>query len=137
MTDKILFQQDRLTVTDAKITVGNVTVFFPSVSAISVYEGRPFLAMGIMSVVGLFPSIFMLFMGSRLFGAHFPVMIMAVTLLPLIAMGIFGFTYRVNCLFLGIDGSSVAVLKSKDRSQLDVAQRAIEEAKRAYETRGK
>lgn len=123
--------------TDAKITVGNATIFFPSVSAISVFEGRPFLSMGIMSIAGLVPTVFMVFMGSRLLGPYFPVKITVVTLLPLIAMGIFGFTYRMNCLFLGIDGSSVAVLKSKERSQLDVAQRVIEEAKRAYEARGK
>ena len=137
MADKIIFQQDRLTVSDAKITVGNATIFFPSISAINIYEGRPFLGMGIAGVVGIIPSLFFVFVGRRLLGQHFPILPLAFGLLPLIAMCIFGFTYRVNCLFLGVDGSTVAVLKSKDRAQLDVARTVIEEAKRAYETRGK
>ena len=55
----------------------------------------------------------------------------------MVGMAIAGFTYKVRCLFLGAGGGSVAILKSKDRSELEAAQRAIEEGKRAFEASGK
>jgi len=136
MPDNILFQKDRLTVSDAKLTVGNATLYYPNVSATSIYDGRPYLVAGIAGVAGLVPLGFMLFMGARILGPYFPIKAVAIMFVPLIGFAIFGFTYRVKCLFLTIDGSTVAILKSKDRSELEVAQRAIEEAKRAYGARG-
>jgi hypothetical protein len=133
MSERILFQQDRLTVSDRKIIVGNATVFYPSVSATSIYEGRPFFALGVMGIVGLLPVGVISLMGARLLGPYFPMKLVALMFIPTIGMAIFGFTYQVKCLFMGVDGSSVAVLKSKERFELEVAQRAIEEAKRAYE----
>jgi uncharacterized membrane protein len=56
-------------------------------------------------------------------------------LLGLVALAIIGFTYRVQCLRISIEGSSVTALRSKERIELEAAQRAIEEAKRAYETK--
>jgi hypothetical protein len=54
-------------------------------------------------------------------------------MIPFIGIIVFGFLYKVQCLFLGTEGGSVAILKSKDKSELEAAQRAIEDAKRAYE----
>ena len=121
MPDNILFQKDRLTVSDAKLTVGNATLFYPNVSATSIYDGRPFRAMGGSGLAGLVFSGVMLFMGARILGPYFPIKAVAIMLVPFIALGVFGFTYRVKCLFLTIDGSTVAILKSKDRSELEVA----------------
>ena len=59
----------------------------------------------------------------------------ALVLLVLVAFAIIGFTYRVQCLMISVEGSSVTALRSKARMELETAQRAIEEAKRSYETK--
>ncbi len=41
MADRILFQKDWLSVTEAKITVGKVTVFLPNVSVIFWLTAQP------------------------------------------------------------------------------------------------
>lgn len=135
MTEHIIFQHDRLTVYETKLSVGNATVFYPSISASNIYEGRPLLTAGIMGIVGLCPTAFMLFLGSRLFGPYFPTGIMAIMLIPMIVLIAVGFLYQVKCLFLSIDGRSVVIMKSNDRVILETAQRAIEHAKTEYHKR--
>jgi hypothetical protein len=131
MPEKILFQQDRLTVSNLKITVGNATVFYPSVSATSIYEGRPYVVIGVAGLTAMLPLGLIWFFGALMVGL--PMNAIAILFIPMIGMAIFGFTYKLKCLFLSVDGSSVAVLKSKDRFELEAAQGAIESAKRAYE----
>ena len=53
----------------------------------------------------------------------------------LVALSVIGFTYRVQCLLISVEGSSVTALRSKTRIELEAAQRAIEAAKRSYETK--
>lgn len=129
MADDILFQRDRLTVAKSHLTVGRVTAFYSNISAVSIYDGRPLLASAIMSSVGLLPLGLLFFSGARLFGAYFPVKMIVLMSLPLIMFIVFGFVYRVKCLFVTIDGQSIAVLKSKDISVLEEAKARIEEAK--------
>jgi len=78
---------------------------------------------------------FMLLWGGRILGPFFPLKAMAIMLIPMLGMAAFGFAYKVKYLFLSVDGGSVAVLKSKERFELEAAQRAIESAKRAYESK--
>ncbi len=139
MPDKILFQQDRLTITETHLIVGRarVTVFFPSISTVSIYEGRPLLPVAVMSLVGLVPTLFFIFMGARIFGPYFPTKTVAFMLLPFLAIAAAGFFYRVKCLFVTIDGQSVAVLKSKDIADLERAKAALEQAKAASENRAR
>lgn len=139
MPNKTLFRQDRLTITEAHLIVGRakVTVFFPSISAVSIYEGRPFLSTAVMSLVGLVPMTFLFVVGARLLGPYFPLKMVAVMLFAFAALVTAGFFYRVKCLFVTIDGHSVAVLKSKDISVLEQAKAALEQAKAASEDRAR
>ena len=146
MAEKTHFQLDKLTVTENKIVVGNATVFYSSVSSTSIYEGRPYVGVGIAGIIGVVGVFFMAYTMSastRMIGSSMsakPVISVTpflLSALPFVAMAIFGFSYRIKCLFLGINGRPVAVLKSKQLFELEVAQRAIEGAKRAYEAKAK
>ena len=137
MSEKILFQKNRLTVSETKIIVGNATIFYPSVTATSIYEGRPLIGMGFAGIAGVVIFGFSSLVFGRILGPHFPLAPILIMLIPMVGMAIAGFTYKVRCLFLGAGGGSVAILKSKDRSELEAAQRAIEEGKRAFEASGK
>lgn len=131
MADKILFQWDRLTVADSHLTVGKATVFYSSVSAVSIYEGRPMLPMAVVGAIGLVPVAFIFFLGSRLFGPYFPTGAIAFTRFPLLVIIAIRFFYEVKCLFVTIDGHAVAVLKSNELTLLEKAKAMIEEAKKA------
>ena len=133
MPDKILFQRDRLTVMESHLIVGRVTIFYPSISAASIYEGRPLLGSAIACAVGLLPMGFIAFIAIRVLGPHLPIMAVVWPLVPIMIFVIAGFTYRVKCLFVSVEGSAVAVLKSKDVSVLEEAKHVIEGAKSAYE----
>lgn len=136
--EKILFQRDGLIVSQAKIVAGNATIFYPSISATRIYEGRPLLKLGIAGVVGIVMYTVMTLEIGRLFGNSSPAGFKAgaLMLLPLAGMAFFGFWYKVKCLLVSIDGSSpVTVLRSKERRDLLEAQQAIEEAKSAYPSR--
>jgi hypothetical protein len=133
-SNPVLFQQDRLIVSKNSITVGSATVFYPNISSTRIYEGRPLIMMAFAGIAGLLPLGFFLFSGSRLFGGLFPTKAIFIMLLPLLTMIAVGIVYKVQCLIVGIQGQSVSVLKSKNLLDLESAQRAIEDAKRAYET---
>jgi hypothetical protein len=135
MNDRILFQKDRLTVSETKLTIGHSIVLYPSITATSIYEGRPLIVLGVVGLVGLLPLAIVSLMGASRTGTMFPSTGSALVLLALIAMAVIGFTYRVQCLLISVQGSSVTALRSKARIELEVAQRAIEEAKRSYETK--
>jgi hypothetical protein len=51
--ERILFQRDGFTVNQAEIVVGNATIFYPSISATRIYEGRPLVMLGIAGLVGI------------------------------------------------------------------------------------
>jgi len=135
MNDRILFQRDRLTVSETKLTIGNSIVLYPSITATSINEGRPLIVLGVAGMVGLLPLAVVSLMGGPRPGTTFPATGSAFVLLGLVALAIIGFTYRVQCLRISVEGSSVTALRSKERIELEAAQRAIEEAKRAYETK--
>jgi len=133
MPDKILFQRDRLTVMESHLIVGRATIFYPSISALSIYDGRPLVGPAIVCAIGVLPLGFFAFMGTRLMGPYFPIRAVVWPLVPMAIFVIAGITYRVKCLFVSVEGSAVAVLKSKDVSVLEEAKHVIEGAKSAYE----
>ena len=135
MNDRILFQRDRLTVSETKLTIGNSIVLYPSITSTSIYEGRPLIVLGVAGLVGLLPLAIVSLMGAPRPGHMFPGTGSALMLLVLVALAVIGFTYRVQCLLVSVEGSSVTALRSKARIELETAQRAIEEAKRSYETK--
>ena len=132
MTDRILFQRDRLTVMESHLTVGRATIFFPNISSLSIYDGRPLLGSAIVCVVGVLPMGFLAFMGARLLGPYFSVKAVAWPLVPMVIFVVAGITYRVKCLFVSVDGSAIAVLRSRDLAVLEEAKRVIEDAKNAF-----
>jgi len=135
MNDRILFQRDRLTVRETKLTIGNSIILYPSITATSINEGRPLIVLGVVGLVGLLPLAIVSLMGAPRTGTMFPSTGSALVLLALVAFAVIGFTYRVQCLMISVEGSSVTALRSKARMELETAQRAIEEAKRSYETK--
>jgi len=135
MNDRILFQRDRLTVSETKLTIGDSIVLFPSITATSIQEGRPLIVLGVVGLVGLLPLAVVSLMGAPGSGTLFPSAGSAVVLLVLVALAVIGFTYRVQCLLVSVEGSTVTALRSKARLELEAAQRAIEEAKRSYEAK--
>jgi hypothetical protein len=60
MPDKILYQKDRLTVFETKIVVGTATIFYPSVTSLNIYAGRPLVGAAISGAVGIVVVGFML-----------------------------------------------------------------------------
>lgn len=137
MPDNILFQKDRLTVSDSNLTIGRATVFYSSISVLAIYEVRPLLASAILSSIGFLPLGFIVFTGPRLFGPIFSLKPLLILFVPLAAYVVFGFCYRVKCLFVTIDGQAVAVLKSKEPGVLEQAKAMIEQAKTATESKGR
>jgi len=135
MNDRILFQRDRLTVSETKLTIGNSIILYPSITATSIQEGRPLIVLGVIGLVGLLPLAIVSLTGAPRPGTLFPSTGSALVLLALVALAVIGFTYRVQSLFVRVEGSSITVLRSKARIELETAQRAIEEAKRSYETK--
>ena len=79
-------------------------------------------------------GVFLLF-GARTFGAFFQTKWVLPMMLPELVMVAYGFWFKVNCLFIGIQGQAVSVLKSKNLADLEHAQRVILDAKRAHDTR--
>jgi len=132
MSDKILFQRDRLTVTESRLYVGQATIFYPSISSLSIYDGRPLAAWAIFCAIGVVPLGFVFLMGTRLLGPHFPITAVAWPFVPLAIFVVVGLSYRVKCLFVSVEGSAVAVLKSQDLATLEEAKQIIEDAKSAY-----
>lgn len=131
----VLFQQNRLTVTTDYITVGSAKVFYSSVSTTHIYTGKPLLSMAYFGLAGLVLLGVFLLLGARTFGSFFPTKWVLPMMLPELVMVAYGFWFKVNCLFIGIQGQSVAVLKSKNLADLEHAQRVILDAKRAHEYR--
>ena len=130
MPADILFQSEKLTVSRSQITVGSASIFYPNISAVSIYEGRPFKGAAIASVISCVPLFFVFFMGSKLFGGLFPLKAMLSLLLPIGAIAALGVFFKQQTLFVTVDGRAVAIFASKDSSELQRARLAIEQAKR-------
>jgi len=132
MQDKIVFQHDKLTVYDTKLSIGNATVFYPNISASSIQEFRPLSVIGIIALVSsisLSIGCIPLFLMTRSFIVIFPIL----ALLPvMVSLTAGAFLYRVTCLTIHMSGKPVAILKSKDRRILETAQIAIDTAKIEY-----
>lgn len=132
MQDKIVFQHDKLTVYDTKLSIGNATVFYPNISASSIQEFRPLSVIGIIALVSsisLSIGCILAFLMTRSFIVIFPIL----ALLPvMVSLTAGAFLYRVTCLTIHMSGKPVAILKSKDRRILETAQIAIDTAKIEY-----
>jgi len=128
MNDPILFQERKLTVYSDKITIGNSTLYYPSIDGLNIYSGKPLFWSGILMLASMIPISFILLWGAQLLGARMflPLLIIFV---PLLGFGIFSMIYKVNILSITTNGSSVPVLKSKQLSVLETARTAIETAR--------
>lgn len=133
MTERILFRQQRLTVSTVRITIGAESFAHAGVVSTRIEELRPLVSVGIAGLAGLLPLSFVSFMGTRLYGPYFPTTGVAASLLVLILMAVVGFGYKVHCLYLLTGGRTIAALQSHRRLELETAQRAIVEARRAHE----
>jgi hypothetical protein len=133
MIERVLFQQQRLAVTTAKITIGSESIAHAGVISTQIEEVRPLVGVGIAGLAGLLPLSFISFMGTRVYGPYFPTTGVAVSLLVLILMAVAGFGYKVHCLYIHVGGRAIAALKSQRRLELETAQRAIAEARLRFE----
>ncbi len=133
MIERVLFQQQRLAVTTAKITIGSESIAHAGVISTQIEEVRPLVGVGIAGLAGLLPLSFVSYMGTRVYGPYFPATGVALALLVLILMAIAGFGYKVHCLYVHVGGRAIAALKSHRRLELETAQRAIAEARLRFE----
>lgn len=133
MTERILFQQQRLTVSTARIVIGEESLAHAGVVSTRIEELRPLVGVGIAGLAGLLPLSFISFMGTRLYGPYFPTAGVACSLLVLILMAVVGFGYKIHCLYVVAGGRALAALKSPRRLELETAQRAIADARQAHE----
>lgn len=133
MTERILFQQQRLTVSTARIIIGEESFAHAGIVSTRIEELRPLVGVGIAGLTGLLPLSFVSFMGTRLYGPYFPTAGVACSLLVLILMAVVGFGYKVHCLYVLAGGRALAALRSQQRLELETAQRAIADARRAHE----
>jgi len=133
MSERILFQQHRLTVSAARITIGEESLAHAGIVSTRIEEIRPLIGVGIAGLAGLLPLSFVSFMGTRLYGPYFPTAGVAGSLLVLILMAVVGFGYKVHCLYVLTGGRAITALKSHRRLELETAQRAIADARHAHE----
>jgi len=131
MNDKILFQLDCLTVYQSKLIFGDAKVLYPEIAASSIDDSKPYAWLSLVSLVSFVPLVFMMAWGKIVFGLYLPLTAFLISLLPAIGLVIFGFTHRMKCLFISIDGRSVAVLKGHRVEMLERAHQAIQTAKQA------
>lgn len=125
-----IFAHDRLTVYPDRLEAGSFTAFCPSISGTYVYEGRPFLVPAIAGFVSSVMLAGFLLWGRMLLGySIWPIIVPCGVAVAAVA---FAAAYRAKCLFVSIDGRTIAVLRSKDRSVLEQARRAIEQARLAH-----
>lgn len=132
MQDKIVFQHDKLTVYDTKLSIGNATVFYPNISASSIQEFRPLSVIGIMALVSSISLSIGCILAFLMVGSSFIFFSTLALLLGMVALTIGALLYRVTCLTIHMSEKPVAILKSKDRRILETAQIAIDTAKIEY-----
>ena len=133
MIERVLFQQQRLVVTTAKITIGSESIAHAGVISTQIEEIRPLVGVGIAGLAGLLPLSFISFMGTRVYGPYFPTTGVALSLLALILMAVAGFGYKVHCLYIHTGGRAIAALKSHRRLELETAQRSVAEARLRFD----
>jgi hypothetical protein len=134
---KILFQQDKLTVGDDHVKVGETTLYYSSISGVTIFDGKPLRGTGIhlLFVVGMMVvgGAFFTFFFGRIFGPMLNLKILWIAFVPLILFMIFGafwcMKYDAKVLYLIVSGQQIGVLKSSDRSDLERAKAALEIAR--------
>ena len=134
MDEKILFQQDQLTVTDKQVKVGPTALYYPSISGVTIYDGRPMRPMGfflgVIAGFSLLGCIGVLFLTQKLSGPSLSTFFLQhpwlIALLVAFATGVFFYVqhlvkFEVRYLSVFVGSESIPVLKSADRADLERA----------------
>lgn len=124
-------------VADDHAMVGETTLYYPSISGVTILDGKPLRGTGIylLFVVGIMAvgGAFFTFFFSRIFGPMFNLKILWIAFAPLTLLMIVGavwcMNYDAKVLYLIVSGQQIGVLKSKDRSDLEKAKAALEVAR--------
>lgn len=134
MPDTILYQVGQLTLTETKIKCGPTTASYASIGPSSIHEMRPLVALGVLGVLGVVVGCSATVWGAGALGPHLSLKMGVLVTAGSAALAVFGLRYKVLSLRLCIDARCITILKSKDRYPLEVAQRVIDTARRAYGT---
>ena len=134
MPDTILYQVGQLTLTETKIKCGPTTASYASVGSSSIHQTRPLVALGVLGVLGVLIGCSATWWGGGALGPHLSLKMGVLVAAGSAAVAVFGLRYKVLSLRLWVDARCLTILKSKDRYPLEVAQRVIETARRAYGT---
>jgi len=133
MNDSVLFHDKQLTVDTAKISVGNTSIYYPNLSSVRIYSGRPWIIQGF----ALLTITTILLIALPSIGKSLGISLLIPTLIlgfPMGALGLALTVFKLKCLILTVDGNNVFAFRTKDFRQLQVAKEAIETAKRSFQS---
>lgn len=131
MNESVLFHDKDLTVDTSKISVGNTSIYYPNLSSVRIYNGRPWIVPGI-ALLTLTTILFIaLSFAEKTAGVSLltPALILGI---PMAALGLALTVFKLKCLILTVDGNNVYAFRTKDMRQLHLAKEAIETAKQSF-----
>lgn len=136
MPDPILYHIDDLTLTDTCLIHRDTSMPYASIASTSICHRRPLLWVGAVGTLGFAASCTARFWGAGLLGSRMSFKLGLLMAIPAAIATVYGFAHKVSCLQLWLDDRPVTVLQRKDPYPIEVAQRVIETAKRAYGVAG-